>query len=139
MNLAVFDPKPILIGSVLVIPLVLVFSNEILAMVVAALLGGLLVYTFRGAMRRKVVLTTVVAMFVTIGYISVKINFWLFTTNQPFVESLGLGMGAVGIYLLALAFFLAPLSLGSWYLTRTLRNLKERKDPLLVLEGRCDL
>ena len=108
-------------------------------MVIAALIGSLIMYTLRGTMRRKVVLTVVVAMLVTIGYLSVKINFWLFTRNQPFVESLGLGAGAVGIYLLALAFFLVPLSLLAWYLTRTLRNLKERKDPLLVMEGRCDL
>jgi hypothetical protein len=139
MNLAIFDPKPIIIGSILVIPLALFFSSEILAMVIAALIGSLLTYTLRGTMRRKVVLTAVVAMLVTIGYISVKINFLLLTQNHPFVESLGLGMGAVGIYLLALAFFLAPLSLLAWYLTHTLRNLKERKDPLLVMEGRCDL
>jgi signal peptidase I len=139
MNLAVFDPKPIIIGSILIIPLVLLLSSEILAMVVAALLGSLLVYALRGAMRRKVVMTAVVAMLVSIGYLSIKINVWLFSKSQPFVESLGLGMGAVGIYLLALAFFLVPLSLLAWYLTRSLRNLKERKDPLLVMEGRCDL
>jgi energy-converting hydrogenase Eha subunit E len=78
-------------------------------------------------------------MLVAIGYISVKINLMLLARNQPLVASLGLGMGAVGIYLLTLAFFLIPLSFLSWYLTHTLRNLKERKDPLLILEGRCDL
>jgi hypothetical protein len=55
------------------------------------------------------------------------------------MESLGLGVGAIGIYLLALAFFLFPLSCLSWYFTHKLRNVKEQKDPLLVLEGRCDL
>jgi len=139
MNLATLDPKPIIIGSILVIPLLLLFNSEIFAMIIAALIGGLVAYVLNCHMRRKVVLTAVVAMFVAIGYISVKINVVLLTKNRPLAESLGLGMGAVGIYLLTLAFFLVPLSLLSWYLTHTLRNLKERKDPLLVLEGRCDL
>jgi signal peptidase I len=139
MNLAALDPKSIIIGSILVIPLLLFFNSEILAMVIAVLIGGLVAYALNCQMRRKVILTSVVTMLVAIGYISVKINLMLLARNQPLVASLGLGMGAVGIYLLTLAFFLIPLSFLSWYLTHTLRNLKERKDPLLILEGRCDL
>lgn len=139
MNIASLDPKPIIIGSILIIPLLLLFNSEILAMVIATLVGSLTAYALHCHMRRKVVLTAVISMLVAIGYVSVKINFVLLTKNRPLVESLGLGMGAVGIYLLTLAFFLIPLSLLSWYITHTIRNLKERKDPLLVLEGRCDL
>jgi len=47
--------------------------------------------------------------------------------------------GAVGVYLLLLTGFLMPLSLISWYLTRLMQNLKEWKDPLLMLERNCDL
>lgn len=139
INLLTRDPKPIIIGSIFVIPLVLVFNSEILAMIIAVLIGSFTAYSLNCHTRQKIVLTAVVAMLVTIGYISVKINFVLLTNNRSLVESLGLGIGVIGIYLLTLTFFLLPLSLLAWYLTHALRNLKERKDSLLVLEGRCDL
>jgi nucleoside recognition membrane protein YjiH len=79
------------------------------------------------------------AMIISIIFISIKTNYLVMIRGRPLMESLGLGVGAIGIYLLALAFFLFPLSCLSWYFTHKLRNVKEQKDPLLVLEGRCDL
>jgi hypothetical protein len=139
MNLATFDAKPIIIGSVLVIPLLLLLNSEILAMVIASLFVGLVAYALNCRLRRKIVLASVVAMIISIIFISFKINYFMLTRDKPLIESLGLGMGTIGIYLLTLAFFLVPLAFISWYFTHKLRNVKERKDPLLVLEGRCDL
>jgi signal peptidase I len=138
-NLATFDIKPVIIGSVLVVPLLLLLNSEFLAMTIASIIAGLIAYTLSCQMRRKIVLASVVAMIVSIVFLSIKTNYFVMMQQKSLMESLGLSMGAMGIYLLALAFFLLPLSFISWYLTFKLRNVKERKDPLLVLEGRCDL
>ena len=139
MNLATPDVKPVIVGSVLVVPLLLLLNSEILAMVIASLLAGLVAYAVSCRLRRKIVVASVAAMIISIIFISIKTNYLVMIRGKPLMESLGLGMGATGIYLLALAFFLIPLSCLSWYFTHKLRNVKEQKDPLLVLEGRCDL
>lgn len=139
MNLAPFDAKSVIIGSALVIPLLFLLNSEILAMVIASLIAGLVAYAMDCRLRRKIVLVSVVSMIISIIFISIKTNYLVMIRNKTLIESLGLAMGALGIYLLALAFFLVPLTFLSWYFTYKLRNVKERKDPLLVLEGRCDL
>jgi len=139
LNLATFDIKPIIIGSILVVPLLLLLNSELLAMVIASLFAGIVAYFLSCRVRKKIVLASVVAMIISIVFLSIKTNYQVMLQGKSLIESLGLGMGAMGIYLLALAFFLIPLSFISWYLTHKLRNVKERKDPLLILEGRCDL
>jgi hypothetical protein len=139
MNISILDIKPLLIGSILVIPLLLLLNSELLAMVIASLIAGLVAYTMSCKLRRKIILASVVTMIISILYLSIKTNYLVLTQDRPLIESIGLGLGAMGIYLLVLAFFLIPLSFLSWYFTHKFRNLKEQKDPLLVLEGRCDL
>jgi lysylphosphatidylglycerol synthetase-like protein (DUF2156 family) len=139
MNLAQFEVKPVIVGSVLVVPLLVLLNSEILAMVIASVFAGLVAYMVSCKVRRKIVVASVVAMIISIIFVSIKTNYLMLIRDKPIIESLGLGMGAVGIYLLALAFLLVPLSFISWYFTHKLRNVKEQKDPLLVLEGRCDL
>jgi hypothetical protein len=139
MNLATLDVKPVIVGSVLVVPLLFFLNSEILAMVIASLLAGLVAYAVSCRLRRKIVVASMAAMIISIIFISIKTNYLVMIRGRPLMESLGLGVGAIGIYLLALAFFLFPLSCLSWYFTHKLRNVKEQKDPLLVLEGRCDL
>jgi len=139
LNLMTYDAKAIIIGSVVIIPLLLLLNSEILAMVIASLFAGLIAYTLHCRVRQKIVLTSVVIMIISVVFICLKINYFMFIREKPLIDSLGLGMGAIGIYLLVLAFLLIPLAFLSWYVTHKLRNVKEQKDPLLVLEGRCDL
>jgi len=74
-----------------------------------------------------------------ITYMIIHTNILLIAKCNNILELMALGLGAVGVYLLILGFFLIPLILLSWCLVRILRNLKERKDPLLMLDGSCDL
>ena len=139
INLAELDKKPILLATAMVIPLLLLINSEILAMIIAALGAGLAAYFLQCPFRKKIVLASSLSMIFSVIFICLKTNYFLFTANRSYLEAMGLGCGAMGLYLLVLAFLLLPLSLLSWYCSGKLRNLKEQKDPLLILEGRCDL
>ncbi|RLF32956.1 MAG: hypothetical protein DRN08_06035, partial [Thermoplasmata archaeon] len=112
---------------------------EMLAMITSAVLSALIAFFISCKLREKIVLTTFLTMLVSILYLMMKTNYYLFSSNRFIVESIALGMGAVATYLLLLGLLLVPISLFSWYITHLLRNLKEQRDPLLMLEGRCNL
>ena len=139
INLIDIDTKPIILASVLLIPLLLLLNSEILAMVIASIAAGIVAYYMNCRLRRKIVIASSVSMIFAIIFVILKTNYALVTSNRPMIESIALGLGAIGVYLLVLALLLIPISLFSWYITNQIRNLKERKDPLLILEGRCDL
>lgn len=139
IDLSEIDVKPLFLGSFLLIPLFLLLNSEILAMIIASLASGVLAYYFKCRLRKQIILASSTIMIMTIVFLSLKVNFDLFTSNKTMIESLALGLGSLGVYLLLLAFLLVPISLVSWYMTNQIRNLKERKEPLLILEGRCDL
>ncbi len=130
--------KPILV-SLIVIPLLFLMNSNLLAMCISSILAGCMAYFVQCKRRNKIVLAATIPVIITISFLILKINYFIFTTQETLIESLSLGLGVVAIYTMALCIFLIPLSLISWYLTRVIRNVKERQDPLLVLEGRCDL
>lgn len=130
--------KPIL-ASLVIIPILLLISDQIMAMIIAASIAGLVAYFISCKIRRKIILTAVLAISMAIAYMMIHANIILIAKDYTMMELMALGLGATGVYLLLLAVLLIPLSLLSWFLTRLIRNLKERKDPLLSLEGRCDL
>jgi signal peptidase len=130
--------KPVL-ASVVIIPLLFLISDQILAMIVAAITAGLVAYFISCKLRRKVILATILATSIIVVHMMIDSNMILIAKEHTMLELISLGLGAMGVYLLLLAIFLIPLSLLSWFLASLIRNLKERKDPLLVLEGSCDL
>ena len=69
----------------------------------------------------------------------VETNLIILSQERTMVELMALLLGAIGIYLLVLAILLVPFAIATWLIARFIRNLKERKDPLLSLEGSCDL
>jgi signal peptidase I len=139
LDLMNIDLKLIVLSTVIIIPIYLFFSSEILAMVVASISAGLIAYFMKCKLRNKIVLASVVTMIFNLSLIIIKTNYKLISTNRSIIESMSLGMGAVGIYFIALAFLLIPIAIATWYITSKMRNVKEQKDPLLMLEGRCDL
>jgi signal peptidase len=130
--------KPVLASSV-VIPILFLITDQIAAMIISTLIAGLAGYFISCKTRKKIILTIILTMSMVITYMMIYTNILLITKQHTTLELMALGLGAVGVYLLILGFFLIPLILLSWYLVRILRNLKERKDPLLMLEGSCDL
>ena len=139
VDLANIDIKTLILTSVVLIPLLLLFNSEILAMVIASIAAGVIAYFMSCKLRRKIVITSALSMIFAIVFAIIQTNYSLMINNRSLVESIALGLGAIGVYILVLSLLIIPLSLISWYITNQFRNLKERKDPLLVLEGRCDL
>jgi len=130
--------KPVL-ASLVIIPILFLITDQIIAMIIAALTAGLAAYFISCKIRRKIILTTVLTTSMVMAYMMIHANILLTMKEHTLMKLIALGLGAMGVYLLILALLLIPLSLLSWFLTRLIRNLKERKDPLLILEGRCDL
>ncbi|MCK5458754.1 MAG: hypothetical protein KAI20_02595, partial [Thermoplasmatales archaeon] len=139
IDLANIDTKTLILASVVLIPLLLLLNSEILAMVIASIAAGVVAYFMSCKLRRKIVIASALSMIFAIVFAIIQTNYSLMISKRPMVESIALGLGTIGVYILVLALLLIPISLISWYITNRFRNLKERKDPLLVLEGVCDL
>jgi hypothetical protein len=130
--------KPFIAG-LLMIPLLYYLTDKMLAMFMAVIIAGLMAYCISCKLRYKIVLATLVIMTLAIANMIIQSNLLILSKNQPTLEMLTLAIGAMGIYLLLFSLLLLPLSLVSWAIVRYIRNLKERKDPLLSLDGSCDL
>lgn len=130
--------KPVL-ASLVVIPVLFLITDQIIAMIISVLTAGLVAYFISCKIRRKIALTIVLAMSLVVAYLMIHANMLLTIKYHTILELMALGLGAAGVYLILLGLLLIPLILLSWCFARILRNLKERKDPLLMLEGSCDL
>jgi len=139
INLAEIDPRKPMLASLVIIPVILFMSNELLAMIIASVTAGMAAYFISCKRRNKIVLASVLALSTALVFVIIKTNYYLISSNYTIIETTALGIGLTSLYLLIMALFLIPVALISWYITHVIRNLKERKDPLLILEGRCDL
>jgi hypothetical protein len=139
LNLSEKDWKKPAVVSLVVIPFLLLISSELLAMCIASVTAGVIAYFISCKQRKKIVIASLIPVITVVVYLMTKLNISIFANGKSIIASMTLGMGAIAIYLLIMAFILIPLALISWYITNQLRNLKEQKDPLLILEGRCDL
>lgn len=130
--------KP-LIASLIVIPMVFLLSDQILAMVITTILSGVIAYFISCKIRKKIIVTTLIVITVATVSMLIHSNIIILQKNMPFLETLTLSIGAIGIYILILTLFIIPLTLISLRIVSCFRNVKEQKDPLLSLEGTCDL
>jgi len=130
--------KPVL-ASLIIIPIFFLITDQIIVMILATLMAGLTAYFISCKLRNKILLTTVIVTTTSIIYMIIRANLMILTNHQKIIELFALGFGAIGVYLVLLVFLLIPLSFITWIIIRLLRNLKEQKDPLLILEGSCDL
>lgn len=130
--------KP-LIASLTVIPLVFLLSDQILAMILTTILSGVIAYFISCKIRKKIIITTLIVITIVTISMLIHSNLIILQKNMPFLETLTLSIGAIGIYLLIFTLFIIPLTLISLRIVACFRNVKEQKDPLLSLEGTCDL
>ena len=130
--------KPVL-ASLIIIPILFFINDQVIAMVLAVIITGVIAYFISCKIRRKIILTAVLTISIAITHMIVQSNLIIIEKNQELMETFSFSLGTIGIYLLILGLLLVPLSLISWFIVRQIRNLKERKEPLLILEGRCDL
>ena len=130
--------KP-LMAALLTLPVLFFIADQISAMIIAVIITGVFAYFISCKIRRKIVLTVFITVGIAVTHMIIQSNLIILSKEPVMLELLALTLGAVGIYLLILTLFLIPLSLVSWFLARVIRNVKEQKDPLLSLEGSCDL
>ena len=133
-----YAKKPV-IASLVIMPIIFILEDKVLAMLIAVLIAGALAYFISCKIRNKIILTTLIVMLLAVAHMMITSNMIIISQKHTMLETLALSVGAFGIYLLLLVALLVPFALISWGLTRFIRNLKERKDPLLSLEGSCDL
>ena len=130
--------KPLIAAS-LTLPVLFFISDSISAMIVAVFITGVFAYFISCKIRRKIVITVFLTAGIAVAHMIIHSNLIILSKEPTTVELMALSSGVVGIYLLILTLCLIPLSLVVWILTRVIRNVKEQKDPLLSLEGSCDL
>ena len=130
--------KPIF-ASLIVLPILYFIVDQILAIVIAVLIAVLFVYFINCKIRNKIVLTVIITMVLTIVHMIIQSTLIILSQNYTMIEIMAFTLGAIGIYLLLFSLILIPLALISWLIVHLIRNIKERKDPLLSLEGSCDL
>jgi signal peptidase I len=130
--------KPI-IASLVLFPLIFIIKEPILVMLLSAILGGAIAYAISCKLRKKIVLTTFIIMTAVAIYLMIQSNFIILGQHTDIMEILSFSMGAMGVYVLILSLLLLPFAAISWAIARFIRNVKEQKNPLLSLEGSCDL
>jgi len=130
--------KPIL-AALIVLPILFIFNDGLIAMIIAVIIAGVIAYSISCKIRTKIILTALVTMSIATAYMIIQSNLVILEKQNESLVTLSYLMGATGIYLLVFGLILVPLSLLSWFIVRRIRNLKERREPLLMLEGKCDL
>jgi len=137
-NFSSYVKKPI-VASILIFPIIFFLEDKMLAMFISIFIAAILAYLISCKVRSKIVLTVLFTMGIAIAHMLVETNLIILSQERTMVELMALLLGAIGIYLLVLAILLVPFAIATWLIARFIRNLKERKDPLLSLEGSCDL
>jgi len=130
--------KPI-IAALIILPLFFLLEDQMFAMFIAVLIAGFFAYLISCKLRNKIVLTVLISLIVGISYMTVTSNITILSQEHEMVDLMALSLGTIGVFLLVLSILLIPLSLAIWAILHFIRNVKEQKDPLLSLEGRCDL
>jgi signal peptidase len=130
--------KPIL-AALIILPLLFFMQDELLAIFIAVIIAGVMAYIISCKKRSKIVLAVLTTIVIGITHMLIQSNLVIISNEQTMMELMALTFGAIGLYLLLLSLLLIPLALISWFIVHLIRNLKERKDPLLALEGSCNL
>jgi hypothetical protein len=128
-----------MIASLVIIPVLILISDAISAMIISVILGGLIAYMISCKMRKGIVLAVLITMTLSIVHMAIQSNIIILNKEITAFEILSLSTGVIGIYLLIFSLLLIPFAAVAWFISRSIRNVKERKDPLLSLEGSCDL
>jgi len=130
--------KPVL-ASLVLIPIIFLVEDQIAAIILSVVIAGITAYFISCKIRKKLLLTGLITISLVVIYMIIKSNIIILEKEASIVELLSLSFGVIGVYTLILTFFMIPLIFMVWIIVRYFRNVKEEKEPLLTLEGRCDL
>jgi len=127
------------IASLVLIPIIYIMEEQMAAMLISVIFAGILAYFISCKIRKKIFMTVLITSVFSISYIIIKSNMIVIAKEGNIIELLSLSIGIIGLYMLIFTLLLIPLTLLVWKIAAHIRNLKEEKEPLLYLEGRCDL
>jgi signal peptidase I len=127
------------IPALILIPVLYLIDDKLLAMFLAVIIAGIFAYFISCKLRNKLIITTIVTMGLMITHMVIQSSLIIFSKYETMLEFWAVSLGALGVYILIFTLLLIPLTFISWAIIHLIRNLKEQKDPLLCLEGRCDL
>jgi len=127
------------IASLVIIPIIYLIEDQLAAVVLSVLVSGIIAYMISCKIRKKIILTVLITTTLAAIFMVMQSNIVIFEKEIESVELLSLVLGVAGLYTLIFTFLLVPLIIAVWIIVRYMRNVKEQKDPLLSLEGRCDL
>ncbi|MEF8879059.1 MAG: signal peptidase I [Candidatus Thermoplasmatota archaeon] len=130
--------KPIL-ASLVIIPVLMLINIGVEAMLISSLTAGFIAYMISCKTRTKIILSCTFSLTVFAIIMISQTGLAIASFNYDILKILTLSMGAIGVYLLFVGIVMLPLTLTSWLITHVFRNVKERREPLLMLEGKCDL
>jgi len=127
------------IASLIIIPIIYIMEEKLAAMILSVILAGIIAYFISCKIRKKIVITVLITASFTIAYMMINSNIIILGKEANIIEILSLSLGIIGLYMLIFTFLLIPLTFVVWKIASIIRNVKEEKEPLLSLEGRCDL
>ena len=130
--------KPV-IASLIIIPIIYIMEEQLAAMIISVILAGIIAYFMSCKIRKKILLTVIITGALSASYMILKSNLIIVGKEGNIIELLSLSLGIIGLYTLIFTFLLIPLTYIVWKISCFIRNVKEEKEPLLTLEGRCDL
>ena len=126
-------------SSLILIPVIYVMEEKIAAMILSVISAGIIAYFISCKIRKKIVITVLISGIISLSYMIIESNIMIFGEKTKMMEILSLSLGLIGLYTLIFTLLLVPLIFIVWKLASIIRNVKEEKEPLLSLEGRCDL
>ena len=127
------------IASMVILPIIYLINDQMSAVLLSILLSGIIAYFISCKLRKKIILTGLITISLSAAYLIINSNLLILEKEVEMAELLSLSFGVIGLYMLIFTFLLVPMIVIIWIIIRYMRNLKEQKDPLLAVEGRCDL
>ncbi len=127
------------VASLALIPIIYLVEDVFSAIILSVLVSGIIAYMISCKIRKKIVLTVIITTTLATIFVVMQSNMIILEKEMQIIELSSLILGVIGLYTLIFTFLLVPLITGVWLIVRYMRNVKEHKDPLLSLEGRCDL
>jgi hypothetical protein len=137
-NISSIITKPA-IASLILIPIIYILEEQIAAMIISIIFAGLIAYFISCKLRKKIIMTVIITGAFAVLYMIIKSNMIIVGKEGDIIRLLSLSIGVIGLYMLIFTLALIPLTLIVWKIVSYMRNVKEEKEPLLYLEGKCDL
>lgn len=130
--------KPIA-ASLIIIPILFYINDETTAMIISAILSGVTAYLISCKLRKKIILSSIITLTIFMMVLIITNTLTVLTLEQEILNIFTSVTGTIGVYMLFIGILMIPIPITGWIISRLIRNVKEQRRPLLMLERKCDL